>query len=862
MKRITLGIAAHVDSGKTTLSEALLYLCGETRKIGRVDKGDSFLDINETERRRGITIFSKEALLHYDDTEIILLDTPGHTDFSAETERTFSVLDAAVLVISGTDGVQSHTETLRNMLESYDIPTFIFVNKTDITHRSKEELLQNIKEKLGKGCVSFENRDEDFLEEISLTDENIMNEYLENGSVSDDTIKRAVRMRKIFPVYFGSALKLTGIEPLLCGICKYSSEKKYGGDFGARVYKITEDGGKRLTHMKITGGKISVRDSVKYGESEEKINRIRIYNGARFSYVNEARAGQIIAVEGLTKTYAGEGLGVSRDFSGFLCEPVLSYSAEIIGNTDISTALSAFKKLEEEETELNVSFREASKEISVRIMGEIQLEILTEIMLERFGIHVRFTHGKVSYKETIKNTVEGMGHFEPLRHYAEVHLKLEPLPAGSGIIYDTDLSTDYLSANFQNLIISELKKKTHTGVLTGSPVTDIKVTLIGGKAHIKHTEGGDFRQAACRAFRQGLRSAETILLEPVYEFRLEVPTENAGRAMNDLQIMGADFSAPFSDGGYSVIEGDIPVSEAESYKKEIIAYTKGKGKIFCKFKGYFPCHNTDEIVKKIAYDCDSDTANPADSVFCSHGTGITVKWDEAPAKMHLGRCLCTKTDPFSDKTPEKPPGSFQARLYDDDELMKIFERTYGKINRDNKVKMRRDKKTEMNYKPSKEYRKSGREYLLVDGYNIIFSWEELKKIAEDNLDAARSALINRLCSYRGFTGCELILVFDAYRVKGDHREIEEIGGITVVYTKEAETADTFIEKTAHDLSAEHFVRVASSDGNEQVIILGNGALRTSAREFELEVISAEKMISDYLQLPQKRFTGLPTKNKE
>lgn len=856
MKRSVIGIVAHVDSGKTTLSEAMLYICGETRKIGRVDDGNAFLDNFEVERRRGITVFSKQAVLHYGDTEFILLDTPGHIDFSSETERTFSVLDCAVMVISGIDGVQSHTETLWRLLDSYKIPVFIFVNKTDITPKSQDELMSDIHSRLGSRCIFFgkDRPSDELFEEISLCDENIMNEYLENNSVSSDSIRKAVSERKIFPVMFGSALKLDGVSEFLDILSEYIPERTYGSTFGAKVYKITEDNGVRLTHMKITGGSLAVHTPV----GEEKITALRLYSGEKYTSVASAEAGMAVAAEGLSHTYAGQGLGSETDEAAPLIEPVLTYCAEITDNTNIHTALDIFRRLEEEDPQLHVIWNEQQQEIHVRIMGEIQLEILTGILSERFGLHVRFTHGSICYKETIGNTVEGMGHFEPLRHYAEVHLKLEPLPCGSGIVYYTNCREDYLSGNFQNLIISQLKEKVHIGALTGSPITDIKITLIGGKSHVKHTEGGDFRQAAYRALRQGLRSADKVLLEPWYSFRIELPSENLGRALSDIQQMSGKFSPPDTINGTSIIEGTAPVSEMQGYQKELIAYTKGKGRISCVLKGYLPCHNPDEVVSQIGYDCDSDIANTADSVFCTHGSGYVVPWNEAPEKMHLGSCLNPPKQEDFTVTSERLD-SFKSRLYDDKELMEIFERTYGKIKRDDRTKMRRDKLTEYKKPSSKPIIPMGEEYLLVDGYNIIFSWEDLKKLAEDNLDAARSALINRLCSYQGFKGCHLILVFDAYRVKGEHREIEQHHNITVVYTKEAETADTYIEKTAHDLSKDHRVRVATSDNQEQIIILGNGALRVSASEFELEVEAIEKAISSFLDKPQKRFTGIDIK---
>lgn len=848
MKRAVIGITAHVDSGKTTLSEAMLYRCGETRKIGRVDNGDAFLDNFALERERGITIFSKQAVFTYNDTEFILLDTPGHVDFSPETERTMNVLDYAVLVISGTDGVQSHTETLWRLLDSYNIPVFIFVNKTDISEYTREQLTEDIKRRLSSKCICFDNdiAEDELYENIALCSEQLMDNYLETGSVDKSLIRSAIRSRQLFPCCFGSALKLRGIDEFLDVLSEYSDNGIYGNSFGARVFKISEDNqGNRLTHMKITGGSLKVKTPISYNGKEEKINQIRIYSGAKFTSCDEAEAGMTVAVTGLSESFAGQGLGIEENSSSAVLEPVLSYCAELPQGTDKHAALMIFRKLEEEDPQLNVIWNEQLQEIHLRLMGEIQLEILSRILSDRFGLDVKFTKGSIAYKETISDKVEGVGHYEPLRHYAEVHLLLEPLPQGSGLVFDTACREDHLDKNWQRLILTHLAEKTHIGVLTGSPITDMKITLCSGKAHLKHTEGGDFRQSTYRAVRQGLRQAKSVLLEPWYNFRLEVPNESVGRAISDIQQMSGEQSPPETLGDTAVITGTAPVSEMRDYQRQVISYTHGKGRLSCMVKGYFPCHNSEQVIAEINYDCDGDIDNSADSVFCAHGAGFVVKWNEVKNYMHLESCLA----PQKEQTiiSRSQIDDYRQRLYDDDELMEIFERTYGPIKRDNRTKMRRDKRTEGTTSSGKAVKvPTGPEYILVDGYNIIFAWEELKAIAADNLDAARSRLINIMCNYQGFRRCRLILVFDAYKVKGNHREVETVHNISVVYTKEAETADMYIEKTAHELSKNSRVRVATSDNLEQMIILGSGAFRVSAAEFYEEVKAVEKAISDFI----------------
>ena len=855
MKRLVIGMIAHVDSGKTTLSEAMLYTAGEIRRLGRVDKGDAFLDTHSIERSRGITVFSKQAVMRYDGNVYTLLDTPGHADFSAETERALRVLDYAVLVISGTDGVQSHTETLWKLLRRYGIPTIIFVNKMDISAYLPSVLMGGLKSRLDNGCTDFSpisagQITDNFFEEIALSDERLMNIFLDTGEVPQSEICRAISERKLFPCFFGSALKLDGVAEFLAGLDFCAAEKSYGQAFGARVYKITDEQGVRLTHMKITGGRLKPRDMV----GDEKVTRIRVYSGAKYQAADEAEAGTLCAVEGLSKTRAGDGLGFEGAAEVPLLEPVMTYRLIVPDGADDHDVLTKMRKLEEEDPQLHVVWNEQSRDISVQLMGEIQLEILKTVIAERFGLDAEFDRGRILYKETIAKTVEGAGHYEPLRHYAEVHLLLEPTERGSGLTFDSDCRTDDLDKNWQRLILTHLEEKTHIGVLTGSPITDIKITLIGGRAHLKHTEGGDFRQATYRAVRQGLRSAESVLLEPWYSFTLEIPTETAGRAMSDLQRMGGEFSPPEvspNNSENSVISGSAPASEMTDYQSQVISYTKGRGRLSLALKGYYPCHNAEEVIAAFGYDCNGDLANTADSVFCYHGAGHTVSWDEAPAHMHIP-CRDSRgnsentVESFSDITPRQV-SDYRARLAEDKELMEIFERTYGKINRDERYALHTEKTPK---RPPADKKAApipkGPEYILVDGYNIIFAWDELKKLAEESLDLARSTLINRLCNYQGFRRCNLILVFDAYKVRGDHREVEQICGISVVYTKESETADTYIEKVSHELSKNHRVRVATSDGAEQIIILGNGAYRVSAEEFRREIEAVEKAIRDII----------------
>ncbi len=849
MKRLVVGILAHVDSGKTTLSEAMLFRSGEIRRLGRVDHGDAFLDTNEIEREKGITIFSKQAVLTAGETEITLLDTPGHIDFSSEAERTLQVLDYAVLVISGTDGVQNHTETLWELLIRYDVPVFIFVNKMDISEYSRSELMDELKERLDAGCTDFSDRHSpEFAEECAMCSERLMEEALENEAVSDEAIAEAVGKRTMFPCFFGSALRLDGTDDFLRALDAYTREKERPDRFGAKVFKISEDAqGRRVTHMKITGGSLKVKEKISGrgrggGEWEEKADRLCIFSGDKARAVEEALPGEVCAVYGLTKTYPGEGLGFEPDSDVPVLEPVLTYRVETDEDTDIHTALAELRKVEEEEPQLHIIWNEQLQEIHIQLMGEVQVEVLSRIIFERFGMRVRFGQGSISYRETIAAPVVGIGHFEPLRHYAEAHVLLEPLERGAGLVFETACPEDMLDKNWQRLILTHLKEKTHIGVLTGSPITDMKLTLVAGRAHKKHTEGGDFRQATYRAVRQGLESAQSILLEPWYSFRLETPQENVGRAMTDIQNMGGEFSAPYVKGGVSVMTGSAPVSEMRGYHTVLTNYTSGRGRLFTSLDGYRECHNTREVIENIAYESGADIENPADSIFCSHGAGFLVKWDEVPDYAHVESGIASEADGEA----ETQAAEYVRRIADDDELMRIFEKTYGPVKRrgGSSMKIRRAE-------PRPKYRsrpvRQGPLYLLVDGYNIIFAWETLKKAAEESLDLARELLINRLANYRGFTQCELILVFDAYKVKGNRGEVENVHGISVVYTKEAETADMYIEKVTHELGKKHRVRVATSDNLEQLIILGAGAVRVSAAEFEKEVCDTENEIRSYLE---------------
>lgn len=855
-KKAVIGILAHVDSGKTTLSEAILYKSGAIRKLGRVDHKDAFLDNNAIERDRGITIFSKQAVFEYGGVGFTLLDTPGHVDFSGETERTLQVIDAAILVVSGTDGVQSHTKTLARLLERYDIPTFIFVNKMDMPGARKDFAMNSITAALGDRCVSMQQPAEDRLETLSLCAEEMMEEYLEQGEISDSNIISAVRERQLIPVCFGSALKLTGIEELLDCVAKYIPLPEDDPVFGAKVYKISEDGGVRLTHMKITGGSLSVRDPLTYTdrsgeEIAEKVGRIRVYSGERAQNTERAVQGEVCAVPGLTATFAGQGLGCETTDTEQILEPVLTYRVIPPEGVDDHTLLSRLRLLEDEDPTMTVTYNEQLRETTAALMGEVQAEVLRRIVSERFGWEIGLGEGRIAYRETIAAPVEGAGHFEPLRHYAEVHLRLEPLPRGSGLEFASDCSEDILGRNWQRLILTHLKERTHRGVLTCSPITDMRITLTAGRAHVKHTEGGDFRQATYRAVRQGLRKAESLLLEPYYTFRLEIPAANVGRALTDLDRMGARTDPPDTDGENAVLTGTAPVSKLRFYHTDVAGYTKGLGRLTCRAAGYDICQDAEQAVAELAYDPDSDTRNTADSVFCSHGAGHIVPWNEADGHMHVspetGRRQFQQAEEVRTRAAD-----LVRRTVADEELMAIFERTYGAIDRKKRYALRTPKE-EIKTKTKPRPVPTGPEYLLVDGYNIIFAWKDLKKAAEKSLDLARSLLINRLSSFQGYRGCELTIVFDAYRVK-EPEHIDRAGSVSVVYTKEAETADTYIERTAHKLAKDYRVTVATSDGTEQIIILGSGAKRMSAAELEREVEESEKAVREYIRrLNSKRL---------
>ncbi|MGN9011567.1 NYN domain-containing protein [Oliverpabstia intestinalis] len=873
-KQITMGILAHVDAGKTTLSEGILYTCKAIRKLGRVDHQDAFLDTNTLERNRGITIFSKQAECTLGEFGITLLDTPGHVDFSAEMERTLQVLDYGILVISGADGVQGHTETLWRLLSRYQIPVFLFINKMDQPGTDWETLLVELKEKLDTNCVDFsaDQTSEDWKEQVAVCDEQVMEAYLEGEEISRVQIQKMVRERKLFPCYFGSALKLTGVKGFLEDLKLRIRESSYPESFGAKIYKITRDSqGERLSHMKITGGALKVKSVLsngKPGESgegiwQEKVNQIRIYSGEKYTMVSEVKAGTVCAVTGLTATYPGQGLGSEQASDMPVLEPVLSYRIGLPEEVNVHQALLQLRQLEEEEPLLHIVWNGTLGEIYAQVMGEVQIEILKSLIKERFGMTVTFDEGNIVYKETILEPVEGIGHFEPLRHYAEVHLLLEPGETGSGLTFATDCSEDVLDRNWQRLILTHLEEREHKGVLLGAPITDMKITLLTGRAHIKHTEGGDFRQATYRAVRQGLRKAKSQLLEPYYEFRLEVPSEQVGRSMTDIQKMFGEFDPPKTEGEMTVLTGSAPVVTMRDYQKEVISYTSGRGRLSCTLKGYYPCHNQEEVVEAVGYDPEADLENPTGSVFCAHGAGFVVNWDQVEEYMHVesgwNAPAGQETKPEKPVTAKNWKEENEKYLATEKELEEIFERTYGPIRKLGEEppagrsvkgwkKSRRDPlegygKSTSDYK-QKKTPDGEKEYLLVDGYNIIFAWEDLKELAAVNIDGAREKLMDILCNYQGFKKSTLILVFDAYKVKGNPGSVETYHNIHVVYTKEAETADQYIEKTVHEIGRKYRVTVATSDQLEQVIILGQGGQRMSARELLEDVIEVSHQIRE------------------
>jgi len=850
MKKLVVGILAHVDAGKTTLSEALLYTTGSIRTLGRVDHQNAFLDTNTLERERGITIFSKQAVFSLQDVQITLLDTPGHVDFSTEMERTLQVLDCAILVISGADGVQAHTRTLWRLLERHKTPVFLFINKMDLAGTDRDALLQTLQSSLDEGCLDCGQ--DSFHEDAATTDEDALTEYLETGALSEQTLSALVQARRLFPCWFGSALKLEGVEAFLQGLARYSPRPVYPEAFGARIYKIGRDAqGNRLTYMKITGGALRVKDSIAVaGETEvyeEKAEQIRIYSGAKFQAVPAAEAGVVCAVTGLAHTRSGQGLGYETGLMPPALEPVLNYRLLLPEGTDPHAALDKLRTLAEEDPQLHILWNERLQEIQLQLMGQVQLEVLRELIARRFGVQADFVPGGIVYKETIAAPVEGVGHYEPLRHYAEVHLLLEPGKPGSGLRFATVCGEDQLDRNWQRLILTHLAEKRHVGVLTGSAVTDLKITLTAGRAHIKHTEGGDFRQATYRAVRQGLMTAESVLLEPWYDFQLEIPGQNLGRAMNDVQQMGGRFEPPDTAGDMALLTGSAPVSELEGYWQTVTAYTRGRGRLSCTLRGYEPCHNAPEVIEAVGYDPERDVDNPADSVFCAHGAGFVVKWDQVPDHAHVSSGIRGMEE---DRPPpaarSRPAAAYPSSRAEEEALQAIFERTYGQV-----------KRREFQPPPKAPAvgtqtrtvppRAPGPEYLLVDGYNVIFAWEELKKAAQDSLERARYMLMDILCNYQGFKKCVVILVFDAYKVKGNPGSVEHYRNIHVVYTKEAETADAYIERATYEIAKDHRVRVATSDNLEQLIILGHGAVRVSAREFLEEVEAVEGRISQIIE---------------
>lgn len=878
-KYITTAVLAHVDAGKTTLSEAMLYVSGNIRKAGRVDNGDAFLDTDEMERARGITIFSSQAVLKLPGGVLTLLDTPGHVDFSAEMERTLSVLDCAILVISGADGVQEHTKTLWRLLRHLSIPAFLFVNKMDQAGTDQERLLAQLRRVLSENCVDFSDRGTDaFYENAAMCDETALEEYLENGTVSDDTIAALIGERKMFPCFFGSARKMEGVPEFLETFFAYAREPEYPAEFGAKVYKITRDAqGVRLTHMKITGGSLAVKQllsGVKRGGAdgggeseiwEEKVNQIRIYSGERYETADAVTAGRICTVTGLNDTYPGEGLGVEDASEQPVLEPVLTYRILPPEGVDAALLLPKLRLLEEEEPQLQLVWDEKLRGIFVRMMGEVQLEVLKSRILTRFGMEVTFGSGHVVYRETIADTVEGVGHFEPLRHYAEVHLKLEPGEPGSGMQFAAACSEDVLDKNWQSLILTHLREREHRGVLTGAAVTDMKITLVSGKAHLKHTEGGDFRQATYRAVRQGLMRAKSVLLEPYYDFVLEVPEQSVGRAMTDVERMHGEIrygegweEADEAAAGEPVLRrlvGSAPVATMQNYQKEVISYTRGQGRLTISNKGYFPCHNAEEVVAALGYDAARDTEHTPDSVFCAHGAGFVVPWDQVAEYMHLPGIFAETSEETQKKTQPESASAREELWLGTEEIDRILAQASG-ANRGTKEawKRGRGRREQPASVVTRTYRPQtgGVEYLLVDGYNIIFAWEELAELARETIDGARGKLLDILCNYQAIRGCELIVVFDAYRVAGHGTEILDYHNIHVVYTKEAETADAYIEKFAHEHAREHRVTVATSDGLEQIIIRGAGCLLLSARDLWEEVERAGRQMMETYQQKQER----------
>ena len=844
MKKLVVGILAHVDAGKTTLSEALLYRSGALRKLGRVDHQDAFLDTDTMERERGITIFSKQAVFTLKDTEVTLLDTPGHVDFSAEAERTLQVLDCAILVISGTDGVQAHTRTLWHLLERYHVPTFLFINKMDLAGADRSAVLEQLKHHLGSGCVDFGGaRDETFREEAAVCDEAVLERYLETGGLTDDDMRQMIGKRKLFPCWFGSALKLEGVTEFLEGLEQYAPVPAYPAEFGARIFKIARDSqGARLTYLKVTGGTLRVKSLLTNRRPglpdeqvwEEKADQLRIYSGAKFRTVEEAPAGTVCAVTGLSRSRAGEGLGIETGWTAPALEPVLTYQVLLPEGVDPHTALEKFRQLEEEDPQLHIAWNEQARQIHVQLMGEIQMEILQRMLRERFGLEVAFGPGAICYRETIAAPVEGIGHFEPLRHYAEVHLLLEPLPQGSGLVLASRCPEDDLDRSWQRLIMTHLQEKTHLGVLTGSPVTDMKITLMSGRAHIKHTEGGDFRQATYRAVRQGLMQARSRLLEPYYAFRLEVPPEQLGRAISDVRLRSGSFDAPEEAGDMTLLRGRVPVTEFDDYAQEVASYTGGRGRLSLEPAGYGPCHNPDAVIAAADYDPEADLENTPDSVFCAHGGGFPVKWNRVAEYMHLPGCLEKPRD-------EEAPARRRCIRLDDAELEAIMAREFGPVRR---PLYRAPEKRET--LPDTGLREIGQRYYVVDGYNVIFDWDELHALADRDLSAARERLMDTLCGWAAFTHTQVVLVFDGYKVPGSLGEKLDYRGIHVVYTKERETGDMYIERFLQQVGKNDHVRVVTSDGLIQLSAVRTGVMRMSSAEFGRQVAEASDQIQAFI----------------
>lgn len=848
MKKTIIGILAHVDAGKTTLAEAMLYCTGTLRKLGRVDHGSTALDTHELERERGITIFATQAQFVTGDLEVTLLDTPGHVDFSAETERTLQVLDYAVLVINGAEGVQAHTHTLWRLLKLYQVPTFLFITKMDFARRSRDELMQELQQELDENCLDFSNGAADSrMESLAMCREDLLEQYLSCGTVSDEDTAQLIAARAVFPCYFGSGLKLEGIEEFLQGLSQYVQPAHYPDTFGARVFKISRDAqGNRLTHLKVTGGTLHVKDTVDCSGTTEKINQIRLYTGDRFITADSLPAGNVCTVTGLSASTGGMGLGYEAAAVEPVLEPVMNYRIVLPDDCDARTMLPKLRLLEEEDPLLHITWNEYLQEIHVELMGEVQTEILKSLIAQRFGVDVVIDCGQVMYKETIEHEVEGVGHYEPLRHYAEVHLLLSPLPQGSGLVFDSQCSEDVLDRNWQRLILTHLTEKPHLGVLTGSPVTDMKITLAAGRAHIKHTEGGDFRQATYRAVRQGLMQAKSKLLEPYYDFRLEVPSEQIGRAISDIRMRSGTFDSPVSSGTMQLLCGKAPVTTLNDYAAEVAAYTGGRGRLSCQVSGYGPCHNPEEVMEQLAYSAESDLDNTPDSVFCAHGGGFTVKWNKVPEYMHLESCLKRPEQPYT------PQVNRQNLHLDDKELEAIMEREFGPIRRPSYTAARINAAAD---KPVTLH--TSRQHIIVDGYNVIFAWDSLKKLAKEDLAAARDQLMDILCSWAAFTNRQVVLVFDGYKVPGSTGERFDHRGIHVVYTKEHETADMYIERLLQEIGKNERVHVVTSDALIQLSAVRSGILRTSAAEFEREVASSHAEIQQILQDLQGRKQGIP-----